>query len=203
MSSESLALLRKNAGQDIAALAEDHFKHDLQDSDRDVLKSAASKISTHVTIGSLVGLGLGAFLAFRLRKTRMQMFDALRTKEKPTHVRFADGREGRFLLLWIAVALRMLMSSLALEALPDMTPYMRPSTLGDVAAYTFFGFGGLFFGGETGLLTGSASAGRTISRDPESRERIETAFRRFRADVLRKEADSLDTRRGVKEVLGL
>ncbi|KAL8878554.1 MAG: hypothetical protein Q9198_003658 [Flavoplaca austrocitrina] len=182
MSTDSLALLRKNAGQDIAALAEDHLKHDLQDTDRDALKSAASKISTHVTIGSLVGLGLGAFLAFRLRRMRMQMFDALKAKEKPTHVKFADGRE---------------------EALPDMTPYMRPSTLGDVAAYTFFGFGGLFVGGETGLLTGSASAGRTITRNPESRERIETAFRRFRADVLRKEADSLDTRRGVKEVLGL
>ena len=32
-----------------------------------------------------------------------------------------------------------------------------------------------------------------------STERIETAFRRFRADVLRKEADALDTRR---EVMG-
>ena len=74
---------------------------------------------------------------------------------------------------------------------------MRPTTLGDVAAYTFFGFGGLFIGGETGVLTGGASAGKTISSDPKSRERIETAFRRFRADILRKEADALDTRRGV------
>ncbi|KAL8895226.1 MAG: hypothetical protein Q9192_003773, partial [Flavoplaca navasiana] len=63
MSSDSLALLRKNAGQDIAALAEEHLKHDLQETDRDALKSAASKISTHLTIGSIVGLGLGAFLA--------------------------------------------------------------------------------------------------------------------------------------------
>ena len=89
------------------------------------------------------------------------------------------------------------------EAIPDMTPFMRPSTLGDVAAYTFFGFGGLFIGGEIGVLTGGASAGKTISRDTESRERIETAFRNFRADVLRKEADALDTRKGVKELLGL
>ena len=80
---------------------------------------------------------------------------------------------------------------------------LRPTTLGDVAAYTFFGFGGLFLGGETGLLTGGASAGRLISRDPESRERIETAFRRFRADILRKEADELDNRKGVAELLGL
>lgn len=28
--------------------------------------------------------------------------------------------------------------------------------------------------------------------DPESKKRIETAFRRFRADVLRKQADALD-----------
>ncbi|KAL8725036.1 MAG: hypothetical protein Q9166_007611 [cf. Caloplaca sp. 2 TL-2023] len=182
MSSDSLALLRKNAGQDIAALAEEHFKHDLHDSDRDTLKSAAGKISTHVTIGSAVGLGLGVLLAFRLRRTRMQMFNAFRAHEKPTHVKFANGRE---------------------EAIPDVTPYMRPSTLGDVAAYTFFGFGGLFIGGETGIFTGSSSAGRAISGNPESRERIETAFRRFRADVLRKEADTLDKRKGVTELLGL
>ncbi|KAL9596722.1 MAG: hypothetical protein Q9179_004523 [Wetmoreana sp. 5 TL-2023] len=182
MSADSLALLRKNAGQEISALAEEHFKHDLQDSDRDALKSAASKISTHVSIGSALGLGLGALLAFRLRRTRMQMFNAFRAHEKPTHVKFADGRE---------------------EAIPDVTQYMRPSLLGDVAAYTFFGFGGLFVGGETGLLTGGASAGRRITRDPESRERIETAFRRFRADVLRKEADALDKRKGVTELLGL
>lgn len=80
---------------------------------------------------------------------------------------------------------------------------MRPSTLGDIAAYTFFGFGGLFLGGETGLLTGSASAGRRITRDPESRERIETAFRRFRADVLRKEANELDRKKSVSDLFGL
>ncbi|KAL8721252.1 MAG: hypothetical protein Q9225_002029 [Loekoesia sp. 1 TL-2023] len=182
MSADSLALLRKNVGQEISVLAEEHFKHDLQDSDRDVLKSAASKISTHVTVGTVVGLGLGALLAFRIRRTRMQMFNAFRAHEKPTQVKFADGRE---------------------EAIPDVTPYLRPTALGDVAAYTFFGFGGIFLGGETGLLTGSASAGRTITRNPESRERIETAFRRFRADVLRKEADELDKKKGVTELLGL
>ncbi|KAI4240959.1 MAG: hypothetical protein L6R40_004839 [Gallowayella cf. fulva] len=182
MSTDSLALLRKNAGRDIAALAEEHFKHDLQDSDRDALVSAASKISTHVSVGSLLGLGLGAFLAFRIRRTRMQMFNAFRAHEKPTHVKFANGRE---------------------EAIPDATALMRPTTLGDVAAYTFFGFGGLFIGGEIGILTGSASAGRTISRDSGSRERIETAFRRFRADLLRKEADTLDKKKGVTELLGL
>lgn len=57
-------------------------------------------------------------------------------------------------------------------------------------------------GGETGLLTGSGSASRTISRDPESRARIETAFKKFRADVLRKEADAIDGGKGVAGVLG-
>ena len=103
----------------------------------------------------------------------------------------------------MAMVLTCGFSALFLEAIPDMTPFMRPSTLGDVAAYTFFGFGGLFVGGEIGVLTGGTAAGKTISRDTESRERIETAFRNFRADVLRKEADALDTSKGVKELLGL
>lgn len=43
-----------------------------------------------------------------------------------------------------------------------------------------------------GLLGGSASASRSITKDPETRKRIENAFRKFRADVLRKEANELD-----------
>lgn len=89
-----------------------------------------------------------------------------------------------------------------LEAIPNLTPLLQPSTLGDIATYFFFGTGGLFLGGETGLLTGSGSAARTISGDPESRARIETAFRKFRADVLRKEADALDGGKGVAGALG-
>lgn len=80
---------------------------------------------------------------------------------------------------------------------------MQPSTLGDFAAYFFFGAGGLFLGGETGLLTGSGSASRSISRDPELRARVENAFRKFRADVLRKEADALDGGKGISGMLGL
>ena len=99
MSSDSLAFLRKNVDQDIRALASEHLKHDLHDSDRDALQSAAGKIGTHVTIGSLVGLGLGVFLAFRLRRNRMQMFQAFRATEKPTHIKFADGREGELVTL--------------------------------------------------------------------------------------------------------
>ena len=79
---------------------------------------------------------------------------------------------------------------------------LRPSTIGDIAAYTFFGFGGLILGGETGILTGSWSGRRAINQSPESRRRVETAFRRFRADVLRKEADRLDGGKGVAGMLG-
>ena len=42
------------------------------------------------------------------------------------------------------------------------------------------------------MLAGAARAKSRISGDVESRRRIENAFRRFRADVLRKEADALD-----------
>jgi len=68
---------------------------------------------------------------------------------------------------------------------------LKPSTVGDVASYVFFGAGGLFLFGELGALGGAYSATRKISQDPESRRRIEAAFRNFRADVLRKEADML------------
>ena len=102
------------------------------------------------------------------------MFNAFKAREKPTAVRFAGGRE---------------------EPIPDVTPLMKPSTFGDVATYTLLGAGGLFFGGETGLLTGSFQARRQIGVDSESRERIEKAFKRFQADALRKQADELDDRK--------
>lgn len=94
MSADALAALRKNAGDDIAKLAEEHFKHDLQDSDRDTLKTASNKIATHASVGSVLGLGLGLLLAFRLRGNRNKAFNALRGVDKPVGVRFADGREG-------------------------------------------------------------------------------------------------------------
>ncbi|KAK3074680.1 hypothetical protein LTR53_002687 [Teratosphaeriaceae sp. CCFEE 6253] len=171
MSSDSLAMFRKSMGPDLAKLAEEHLKHDLQQSDRDALKMAASTVSTHVTLGSLFGVGLGLFLAYRLRTTRTAMFNAFKASEKPTSVRFASGRE---------------------EAIPDVTPLIRPSTVGDVATYSLLGLGGLFLGGETGLMTGGFRSRQVIGRDSESRERIETAFRKFQADALRRQADLLD-----------
>ena len=45
-------------------------------------------------IGSALGLGLGLFLAYRLRTNRMKIFEAFKAVEKPTHVQFANGRIG-------------------------------------------------------------------------------------------------------------
>ena len=51
----------------------------------------------------------------------------------------------------------------------------------------------------TGFFAGAASGSRSIAKDPERRKRIENAFRKFRADVLRKEADALDRDQNVFE----
>ena len=117
MSSASFAALRRSQGDELAKLAEEHFKHDLQDRDKEALKSAAAKFSTHAMIGSILGIGLGAFLAFRVRANRNKMFQAFKASERPTAVKFANGRE---------------------EAIPDLTNVMKPTPLGDIAAYTFF-----------------------------------------------------------------
>jgi len=147
------------------------MQNDFNQSDRDALNGAARTFSTYTTIGSLLGLGFGAAMAFRVRKIRTDYFKAFRAMDKPTHVQFANGRT---------------------EALPDLTPMLKPSPLGDAAAYFFFGAGGLFVGGETGLLLGSYSAKRAITSDPERKARIETAYKRFRADILRRELALLE-----------
>lgn len=85
-------------------------------------------------------------------------------------MRFANGRE---------------------EAIPDVTPLLKPSTLGTVATYLLFGSGGLFIGGEMGVLSGGFSARNKVGGDVESRRRIDAAFRNFRADVLEKQARDL------------
>lgn len=149
----------------------------LTQSDRDVLQNTASRIGTYAAVGSALGLGAGLFLALRLRRARKQIFDTIRASERPTHLQFANGRT---------------------EPLPDLTPYMKPTTLGDFATYTFFGAGGLFLFGELGIVIGSYSGKRTIMKDPESRKRIEIAFRKFRADMLRKEIEELEKGTGSK-----
>ena len=143
----------------------------LNQQDRDVLKSAGGKVSFHAGVGSALGLGLGLYTAFRLRAMRLAYFKAFRAVEKPVEVRFADGRT---------------------EPIPDITAQIRgPSRWGDAATYFFFSVGGLFLGGELGLLTGTASASRVVTKDPESRQRIEKAFKNYRIDVLQREIEGL------------
>ena len=45
----------------------------------------------------VLGIGLGFYVAFRLRSVRKQMFEAFKAQEKPVSVVFADGRTGK---LW-------------------------------------------------------------------------------------------------------
>jgi hypothetical protein len=59
-------------------------KSSLQETDKKTLVSAAGKVQTHALIGSLVGVGLGAFLAIRLRSNRQKLFSAFKAAEKPT-----------------------------------------------------------------------------------------------------------------------
>jgi hypothetical protein len=54
-------------------------------------------------------------------------------------------------------------------------------------------------GGELGLLTGTASASRTITKDPAAKERIEKAFKNYRIDVLKREIDSLQGKSKLEE----
>ncbi|CAG8927133.1 unnamed protein product [Penicillium salamii] len=190
--SESFAFLRQRRSDELAKLADEHLQHDLQAEDRDRIKAAATSISLWTTVGSAVGVSIGLFAAMRLRSTRRAFFSAIRAQERPTKVVFEDGRT---------------------ESIPDLTPLLKPTTLGDFATYFFASAGGLLLGGELGKISrsnallclngctdfvcigfagGAASATRGISADPESKKRIETAFKRFRSDLLRKQADAID-----------
>ena len=90
----AIAAFRRSRGGELAELAEQHLKHDLRQSDRDLLRDASSRVSLYTTIGTLAGVGLGALLAFRVRQARTRIWTAFKAKERPTAVKFADGREG-------------------------------------------------------------------------------------------------------------
>ncbi|KAG9200097.1 hypothetical protein G6514_007574 [Epicoccum nigrum] len=68
----------------------------------------------------------------------------------------------------------------------------RTGEWGDAATYFFFSVAGLFLGGELGLITGTASATSTITRDPAAKDRIEKAFKNYRVDVLKREIKTLE-----------
>ncbi|KAF5679616.1 hypothetical protein FHETE_781 [Fusarium heterosporum] len=170
---ESLAAFRKGKHSDLRKLAEEHLEHDLNPKDREVLKKAGRKVSTHAMVGSLLGLGIGIYGAYRLRSMRKAYFNAFRAMEKPVEVKFADGRT---------------------QPIPDLAQHLAPSKWSDGATYFFFSVGGLFLGGELGLLTGTASASRTVTKDPQTRQRIENAFKSYRIDALRQEITELERR---------
>ena len=189
----SLAAFRRTLGTDLGALAEEHYRHEyvcssspltclyadqfrsLTDSDRALLLRSASTLSVSATVGSVAGVTLGLLAGLRLRRNRAKLFTAMRTAQRPASVTFADGRT---------------------EAVPDLTPLMRPTRLGDWFTYTLFAAGGLFLGGELGLLGGGFAARKGISEDYEARKRIEGAFWRFRAEVLRNQADEVENGSG-------
>lgn len=77
--------------QEYAMLAERHMQHDLEPSDRDLLKTAAKKLGTHTTVGASLGLGLGLLLTYRLRRATYQIYNAARSVEKPVAFQFKDG----------------------------------------------------------------------------------------------------------------
>lgn len=160
-------------------MAEDQLRDDLKPEDREVLRKAASRVGTHTALGSLAGLSLGIYMAFRLRKIRLDMFNAFRAHEKPMQVMFEGGRS---------------------ENIPDITGMMRPTRIGDYATHFFFGLGGLFIGGESGFLIGSWLAARSIAKDEDRKHRIETAYRNFRSKALRAEAARLEGGGSVWEV---
>jgi hypothetical protein len=92
----ALAFFRTSEQQDdLANIAKEHMKHDLEPGDRDTLIKATRRVTTSTTVGSLVGLGLGLYAAIRLRKVRTEMFNAFRAGEKPAYVVFANGRQGK------------------------------------------------------------------------------------------------------------
>lgn len=49
------------------------------------------------------------------------------------------------------------------------------------------------------MLTGTASASRTITKDPAAKERIEKAFKNYRIDVLKREIQSLQGKSKLEE----
>lgn len=87
---------------------------------------------------------------------------------------------------------RMMALTCILEPIPDVTAQLTPSKWSDAATYFFFSLGGLFLGGEAGFLTGTGSATRTITKNPEAKERIEKAFKNYRIDVMKQEIQALE-----------
>ncbi|XPS77119.1 hypothetical protein M3J09_009155 [Ascochyta lentis] len=76
--SEALAVFRSSPSKDLKQLSEEHLQHDLNQEDRNLLKRAGGRVSTHAGIASLVGVGLGIYCASRLRAMRLAYFNAFK-----------------------------------------------------------------------------------------------------------------------------
>lgn len=55
----------------------------LQPKDRESLRRAGRKLSTHVGLGSLIGIGLGLYGAYKLRNMRLAYFNAFKVTSFP------------------------------------------------------------------------------------------------------------------------
>lgn len=215
----SLAAFRPPAQhhEDLAVLAKTHFENDLTQEDRDTLTSARDTISRSATLGSLVGLGFGVLLAYRVRALRRHWFhefQAAAKQDRPLRVVFESGKTCKYfgdffclpdlmpvsecVCLFILVNRPRMKDTLFADKapspvdLPDVTDKVAPSKAGDFAAYTLLSLGGLFLGGETGLITGTALATSRIQKDEARVRRVREAYRLFKIDALRKEADALE-----------
>lgn len=120
-------------------------------------------------MAAALGLGIGLWGTLALRRRRIVFYNASKTIETPIALQFKDGHSVPF---------------------PDII--QPPSTFHTLFTGFLFATAGIFIGGEIGLLTGSISAKGAITRDEASKKRIDAAFRRLKADVMRKQADMIE-----------
>lgn len=92
MSADPVVSTGKYAPVQITNLAE----YGLTQSDVQTLLSAHNRLDRSVVVGSLLGLGLSALLAFRVTRARRRLATTLRLFGSPTYVGFADGTQGSF-----------------------------------------------------------------------------------------------------------
>lgn len=88
------ALFRPHPNDELAHIGEAHLKQDLSADDRARLRTAASKVTNYTTVGSLLGLGLGAAMAYRIHTNRVALYNAFKMVNRPVEVIFPNGRRG-------------------------------------------------------------------------------------------------------------
>ena len=65
-------------------------------------------------------------------------------------------------------------------------------TIGDAATSFFFGSSGLFLGGSLGLVAGCSPINGALRSNPDITAKLETADRRLRIDLLKREIDAIE-----------